>query len=788
MEKIEDYINKIDTNKEEIKTTNLKKYLKYWYLFLLFGIIGTISGFLLFKYSPNIYQVQSRILVKEQNEQLNSILPSQNNFAKSMGMGQNSNIENKIGILQSYTLFRKALTNLDWKVSWYKKEVLYNKELYNNEPFNLSIPPNAMNAQDVLIQIEAINNNEYHIQAKGQTSQNGYLQDIEIDETAKFGKPYNNDFFNFTLSPKKETIKDAYYLKFNNINSLTNHYLSKTEITSDQLGSDIITISVKDQSIRKEADFINELNEVFIQFGLENKNVSSKQSLEFIESQLSRIKTKLKTAEDNFSNFRRNNKVMNLSQEAQIVYEKLEKIENEKYMTQLQINYYRDLLKYLDNSDKISEMVNPSVIGINDASLSGMLTKLMDLYSKREVLSYSVKEKNPSFQILEKEIKITRDGLEETVKNQLQATEAMLASAEDRYKTIEQRVKQLPQTEKQMIGIQREFDLNNDLYTYLLQKRAEASLAKASIMPEIQIIDPAMQESAKLVGPNRLMNIGGGLIAGLSIPFIFITILFLFNTRIESRDEVESKSEIRVLDGIIKHNYKTLTPVVQHPRSGIAESFRGLRTNISTILESPRSKVISINSLLPGEGKSFISSNFSITLAQSKKKTLLIGADLYKPTLHKFLNIKENKGLSEYFKGDLEMKEIIYSTSIPNLHFIQAGSSPQNPSELIVEDKLRQLLEMAREMYDYIVIDNAPLMLVPDAVTTSNYADISLFIVRMFQSHKEQVKQINKIVSFNKIEQAAIVINGSPDRGYGYGKKYWKKGYGESKYNMNNIA
>ncbi len=786
MKNIEDIINQIDTNKKKDTINNFKKYIKFWYLFLIFGFIGTIIGLLIFRYSPPTYSIQSRVLVKTQNEQLNSILPSQNDFVKSMGMGQNSNIENKIGILQSYTLFRKALVNLDWKVSWYQNELLYKKELYKNEPLELIVPPNALNVQNTLIKIEVLSDSQYQIQTEGKTSQNGYQQEFQINETAKFDVPFNNEFFSFTLGKKGKLLPNSiYYLKFNNINSLTNQYLSKTNISSNELGSDIITISIKDQNIQKEADFINELTNVFIQFGLENKNSNSNNSLEFIDSQLSRIKTQLKTAEDNFSNFRKNNKVMDLSQEAQIVYQKLEEIENEKYMTQLQINYYTDLLKYLDNSDKISEMVNPSVIGINDASLSSMLSKLMDLYRKREVLSYSVKEKNPSFQILEKEIKITRDGLEETAKNQLQATEAMLTSTEERYTTIEQRIKKLPQTEKQMIGIQREFDLNNELYTYLLQKRAEASLAKASIMPEIQIIDQAMEESSTQTGPNLLLNVGAGLMGGVSIPFFVISLLILFNTKIESRDEVESKSDIRVLDGIIKHNYKTLTPVVQHPRSGIAESFRGLRTNISTILESPRSKVVSINSLLPGEGKSFISSNFSITLAQSKKKTLLIGADLYKPTLHKFLNIKENKGLSDYFKGDLEMKEIIYSTSIPNLHFIQAGSSPQNPSELIVGEKLRQLLEMAREMYDYIVIDNAPLMLVPDAVTTSNYADISLFIVRMFQSHKEQVKQINKIVSFNKIEQAAIVINGSPDRGYGYGKKYWKKGYGESKYKAN---
>lgn len=783
MEKIEEIISRIDSHQNKKAKKEIQKYLKKWPWFIVLCIIGIMLGFYKYKNSPNIYEVKSQILVKEQNQDINSVLSFNNPI---MPMRNRTNIENKIGILQSYTLFRKALNNLNWNTSWYKKELLYKKELYKNEPFILTLPPNALNVENVLIEIVPLNNREYQIQAEGQTNQNGILQNFEIDEIVRYGNPFNNDFFNFTISPKNEEIDETYYLVFNNLNSLTNSYLKRTTISADDPSSDIITIMIKGANIQKEADFINELNNVFIQFGVENKNRNSDNSLKFIDDQLSRIETQLKSSEENFSNYRQNNQVVNLSQEAQIIYKNLEEIENKKYMTQLQIDYYKDLQQYLDDSEKISEMVNPSVIGITDDNLNKMLSKLMDLYSRREVLSYSVKEKSPSYEIIEKEIKITRDGLDETLKNQLKATQSILQSAENRHQSLEARIKKLPETEKELIGIQREFDLNNELYTYLLQKRAEASMSKASIASEVQVIDPAMVESSTLVGPSLIKNVGIGLFGGVFIPFIFISLANYFNTKIETREEIEKQSNIPVLEGIVKHSYKEKLPVIYHPRSGIAESFRGIKSNLNALLDNQGSKVISINSLIPGEGKSFISSNFSVTLANNNKKTLLIGTDMHKPTLHNFLGVKLSDGLTNYLKNQMSFEEIISETKIPNLHFIQAGGEAvANPSDLMNAEKLENLIELARNKYDYIVIDSAPLLLVPDAILTSNYADISLFLLRINFSHKEQINQINKVVDFNKIKKAAIIINGAADRGYGYGHKYWKKGYGEYKYKIN---
>ena len=782
MDKLDDIIKLIDA-KEDEKTQNLLfKYLKHWPWFVAACLIGIFVGYFIFKNSPNTYEVTSRLLVKSDEADINSVLAFNNSGANTR---TTSTIEKQIGILQSYSLYRKALNNLKWDYSWYQKKLLYWHDLYGNEPFETIIPPNAINAKGGVIEVTMLNENEYNIQVTGETHLNGYAQEINIDEKLKFGEPFTNEFYSFTLNRRNGQVGEIYILLFNNLDALTNNYLEKTKIYTEQENSNIITILISGHSKQKEADFINELTNVFIEFGMDTRFARSQSSEEFIDSQLERLRNSVTSSEERFSDYRRNNQVMNLGQEAQAVYSRLEEIEQEQYLTQLQLDYYRDLQQYLDDANRIEQMINPSVVGISDSNLAEMLSRLMELHSRREVLSYTVQDNNPALIVLDKEIKIVRDGLEETLKNQLAATQSKMESLQGRYSEIQARLRRLPETEKNLISIQREFELNNEIYTYMLQKKTEASISKASIVPEIQIIDEAIVEASKKTGPNMIINMAIGLMGGGIIPFLIITLMIIFNNKIETIQEVEKASKMPVLEGIMKHKFKALLPVIQHPRSGIAESFRGLKTNVNTLVENPGTKVVSINSLIPGEGKSFISSNLAAVLSKTNKKVLLIGADLHKPTLHEFLNVKESFGLRDFLNDEKTLDEIISTTSIPNLYFIQTGNNHENPSDLLDSLKFEKLIEYTRKQFDYVIIDNAPLLLIPDAILTSQFADISLFVLRINYSHKNQIKQINKVVNFNKIERTAIVMNDTAENGYGYGygyrKKYWKKGYGEIK-------
>ena len=401
MEKIEEVISLIDSHEKKEIQNVFFKYWKKWPWFVFFCMLGVVTGYFFYKNLPQKYKVTSRILIKQEDNNLNSVLTFDNPI---MAMGKRSAIENQIGILNSFTLYRKALNKLNWDYSWFREELLYDADLYNNEPFELVVPPNGINATGIPLKIVALNENKYRVVAKGETRLNGYLQNVKFEKTVNFGEPFFNEFFNFTLNRGNGKIGEDYILEFNDVNALTGRYLGKTDIALED-NSDLISISIEGEVPQKEADFINELNNVFIQFGMENKNASSEKSVEFIDSQLARIKKSLGTAEENFSNYRKNNQVMNLGQEAQVVYGRLEEIDQEKYLTQMQVDYYKELQQYLDDSKKMEEMVNPSIVGITDTGLNELISRLMDLYSQRERLSYSVQEKNPQFIVLEREIK-----------------------------------------------------------------------------------------------------------------------------------------------------------------------------------------------------------------------------------------------------------------------------------------------------------------------------------------------------------------------------------------------
>ena len=782
MEKMEDIINLIDSREKEKTKNILYKYLKQWHWFLVFCLAGMAFGYFIYKNTPGTYQITSRLLVKSEGEDLSSVLAFKN---ANNDRRNSSNMENKLGILRSFTLYQNALDSLAWDFSWFQKKLLYNAELYNYEPFELIIPPNSNNAKNIPIELSRISEIEYNIKIKGDTWKNGFVQTIDIEKNMKFGEPFTNEFFNFIINKGKVTNEETYLLVFNNIDALTRNYLSKTNVYAEEENSDIIIIEIEGENRQKEADFINELTKVLIGFGVETNYKSAETSIEFIDEQLERLKTNLSESEDKFSTYRKNNQTVNLGQEAQSVSQRLEEIEQEQYITQLQIDFYNNLQRYLDDAKKIKEIVSPSVVGITDENLNGMLTSLRDLYNRREVLSFSVQDKNPALILIEEQIKVARNGLDQTLKNQLQATELKMRSLDERYSSIQKRLIRLPETEKKLIEVQRDVDLNNEYYNYMLQKKAEASLTKASISPEIRIIDSAIVEAAKQTGPNLAKNVLLGFFGGAIVPFIFISLIGFFNNKIETINEVEKESKIPVFEGIMRHKYKVKLPVIHHPRSGLAESFRGLKTNINTLVERADSRVISVNSLIPGEGKSFISSNLAVIFSKTNKKVLLIGADLHKPTLHEFLGVKETFGLTNYLNNEKSIQDIIFATEITNLYLIQTGFVSENPSDLMDSIKFEKLMEQTRKMFDYVVIDNAPLLLIPDAILMSQLSDITLFILRMNYSHKNEIKQINKITNFNKIDTAAIVLNDTPESGYGYGygyrKKYWKKGYGEIK-------
>lgn len=773
MEKLEELMNSIEKQEKEKAKNDYLRYFRNWYWFVISVGFALFVAFILYKAAPSTYMVQSRLIINNNENKISSEL----SFEEPIRM-KKTGIHDQVGILSSYSVVSRAIENLNWKTTWYKKGILSKTELYKNTPFDVITQAGAHNLTGTPIEITALNNKEYLVIVKCETRVNGVERKVQFEEKAEFNKPFKNDFFHFTLSNKKDIQNDKYYLVFNNTNSLTSSYQKKMEIIAEPQESELVIIQAEGQIPQKEADFLNEVANIFIQFDIESKSVNSENSVSFIEEQASEVRANLKLAEEKINNFRREKGLVDLGQEANVIYSSLSQIEAERFEAKQLLQFYQNLKINIGNSEMINQISPPASLQNSDNGLSQMLSELKGLYTRREVLALSVKKSSPNFQRLEREIEVARSGIKNSLDNYINNATREMQNINSRYNSVQSRLSRLPESEKNLISMQRDFDVNNNLYNFLLQKKAEASIKLASIAPQAKIIDPALSEYAQKVGPVLMIYFFGGIFIGIIIPFLIITFTGFFNNRIESVKDIESNSEIPVLAEIIHHKYKDNLPVMNHPRSGITESFRNLKVKINKKFNDPRNKVISINSLVSGEGKSFISTNFAATLSLSNRKTLLVGTDLRSPTLHKFLGVKSGKGLSSFLNNDCGFDEIVCQSPSENLHYVLAGDVPNNPSELLENGMFEQFLNIARQRFDYIVLDNAPIKLVPDAHSTCIYSDINLFILRLKHSRQDEIHEINKMVAFNEIKNSFIIINDAPHHAYGYGNKYWRKGYG----------
>ncbi|MCX6240026.1 MAG: polysaccharide biosynthesis tyrosine autokinase [Bacteroidia bacterium] len=770
---------------EQEQPLNIKEFLfrilSKWYWFAICGFLGLSLAWINNRYLVSIWRVEATVLISDESKNTGV-----DNLFERLSLGKSVNMDNQIGLLKSYNLILQTIENLGWRTSWIGVGRILDREYYKNEPYKVIEPDGVVNPSYIPIYVNVISEDRYRIKYKFNQTIGGKVSIVEINQEGKLSVPFISPIFRFTLEkgPGKLEPATTYYFRFNNTNDMTLGYQGKLSVNVTTKTSEILKLSVMGSQPEREVDFLNKLTNVYIQFGLREKNRTSENTVLFIDNQLAGIADSLRIAGQSVTNFRTENQIVNLSQEGDLVIRKLEALESEKAISDMRLIYYRNLRSYITSANGMKQAVSPSVIGITDPTLNNMVLKLSELYSRREVLSYSALDKNPALLMLDNEIQSTRNSLGENLTNLETNAETELKNLKIRIEEVNKSVAQLPKTEQKMINIKRRFDVNNDLYTFLLTKRAEAAITRASNVADAQIIDEARLETSGIIGPDKQNNLLIGLMIGLGLPLIIILLLDFFNDTIKNREEVERATSIPIV-GMIGHNiYDKEFAVTEHPRSAISESFRGLRTNLQYILREQEQNVIGIHSAIPGEGKSFISLNLACIMAMNNKKVLLVAVDMHKPRLNLIFGMDHHQdGLSTYLINQNKFSEIVRPTLVENLSYVSSGPIPPNPAELLENGGFERFITEARVAFDFVILDNPPVSIVTDGIISGRYSDTNLFLVRQGYSHKPQLKFIDQLATKNTMQQICIVINDIEAVSYGYGKKYGYNGkYGNYGY------
>jgi len=765
---------------EQQSTFDFKKFfsrmIRKWYWFALSIFVGLLAAWLYNHYMPSEYSIHSSLIVNEYESGIKRISMTQ--------VDPNERVVNVLGQdhagrLKSHILSLNTLQSLGWNISWYQKTPMYGKDLYRNEPYNIDLQPNKTNLTDVPVFISQISDSEFQVDVNATSDSLPYP--IKLSQKGKYGKLFENNYFSFTLEKIRGRLisgKDI-YLVINNMNNLALEYQKKLKVISDEKKPDMMELIFSENNVERGVDFLNRLEQTYIDYGLDQKNIVAENTIKFIDSQLKSVTDSLSYSENKFTSFRTRTQSVDLNQAGGIYMQKQGTLETEKAVLESRLAYLRNLRDDMNDSKHMKQVVVPSVFGITDQTINTLVTKLSDLYSRREVLSFSVQEKAPSMKLLDKELQLTHNMLAQNISTLLTTTESDLSNLKQRAGGFSSQLSLLPRTEQQLSALKRSFDLNNELYTYLLKMRAESAITYASNQPDVKVLDPARIETTKRTSPMTIINYFAGLILGFLFPICIILFNDYINGSIQLKEEVEELTKLPVVGMVIHNKSKKDLVVLENPRSNITESFRLLRTNLKFILNGDDKKVIAVQSTISGEGKSFISMNLASILAMNNLKVLLVGVDMRMSTLNRVFKSDNSKGLSTYLSNKNRFEDIIEPTQISNLSYASSGPVPPNPAELLENGNFERFMEEAKSRFNYIILDSPPVSLVTDGIITGRHADVNLFVIRFRYSSKEQIKFINEHEIKKTLPNLNLVLNDAIKENFGGGNYYnnRNKGY-----------
>lgn len=765
---------------------DIKRYISlfisnwYWFAVALFISLSIAYG--INRYSEKVYTVSSSLLIKDDqiagvNNSLGTIIPGGDIFRSQQ------NLKNEMGILRSFMLNYKVMKELDDFHIVYigvGRRKIVETRMYKTCPFKVIYNSLDTQPKGVPVSVEVLSDSTFSLIIDGGPN---------IEKKMSVGTRFAERGFDFVIVPRvpggsllNYNSSNHYTFYFTDPEALANEYRSKLYVAPIEKDASLVNLSVSGFVPEQEADYLNMLMDVYIGYGRENKTETATNTVDFIEKQIGIISDSMKTTENNMAQFRKTNSYFDPTREGAGIQSKLETLGNGKAVFELQLQYYNYLSEYLKLNNTSEAIISPTVIGISDPVLLRLVTELAGMQKGRSNLGLNIEANQPAIVLMDRQMVETRESLRENVREGIEVLKLSVSDLNQKIALVEEELKKLPATEIDYIKVQRKFDINNTVYTYLLEKRAETGIARASIVSDNRKIDEASQFRAGLVKPNTRKNYLIAIILGLMLPIVGIVLIDFLNDKVIDKKDVENKTRVPVI-GFIGHSEgKNEIPVNEKPSSSLAESFRSIRTSLKYFIKENEKPVIAVSSTITSEGKTFISINLAAITAMLGKKVLLIGLDLRKPRLNKLFESDDSPGMSTYLSGNCKYEDVIKPTQIKNLYYAPSGPIPPNPSELIETEYMGKFMATAKADFDFIIIDTPPLAIVTDALLLTPYVDINLFIVRQRYTSKSTLDIIEQLYSQGKMKNVAIIINDINLSGYyGYGMRYkYSLGYGYS--------
>lgn len=766
----------INSNRNQSGKLNLRnelnKYLKYWPWFVLSIVLCLLFGYFYLRYTTPIYSAKATAILKSDGQGGEMAIYSELGLN---GMGSND-LVNEIGILQSRSLMKEVVKSLDLHIQYFKEGNVRKVEIYDKIPFSLQVlrldEDKLKNLGSASFEI---------LKADGKFK----ITNLKTNKSkiVEDGSPVNIGFadvvFSFNGIPEYKDLSSATVVKFQDLEKVASKYRGKISLNRISNNSGLMELELKDPIKQKAGDILDQLILEYNRNAIEDKNLIAGNTANFINERLAIINGELDSVETGKENFKEENRLTDLHAQSQLFLQNANEYNKQRQEVGTQLELANAILEYISSNSQ-SELL-PTNLGLSEGGVNQQINEYNNLVLERNRILSGSGEKNPVIIRLNTHIEQLKGNIVQSLKRMRSNLQIGREDLNRQASSIGSQIYAVPAKEREFRGIERQQNIKETLYLFLLQKREENSLSLAVTEPKAKIVDRAFYSSGA-VSPNSRNIYLGSFIMGLFIPFSVIYLRNMMDIKIRSRDDFENFTNEIPLLGVLPKVGHNNAIIGINDRSVLAESFRILISNLqySLVNLKGRNKGVSIiiTSTIKGEGKTFTAINLSLTLANTGKKVLLLGMDLRNPKLKTFiLNGHESLGVSEYLVDDsIELRKLIKKSSLhPELDIMISGGIPPNPYELLKQEKVGVMLAELKTFYDYVIIDTAPSMLVADTFAITRYADLTLFILRAGYTEKDLIEFALDAKEEGKLQKVSFVLNDvKPDK-LGYGNKY---GYG----------
>jgi capsular exopolysaccharide synthesis family protein len=770
-------------NNNEIGFEELKTFMaQHKWLLIISVLVSTVIAMIIAYTSPNIYQATSSIEIVSGSEDSRDDL-----MGKIMHI-TDENMINEKEIIQSRYMIFKALEKLNIGTRYFVKTHFKMEELYKNSPFIVESGLMTKQIEGYTFQLIPIDEKNFRLtvepslKTKILSKIRSYIaplpkkeQPIHYDYIHEFAEPIHTPWFHITVQKIYKFENKPYFFTITPNKKMFEYIQKRLTVSKLLEKGTILSLSFEDTVPLRAKEILDSIGYAYVNEKLNLKIKSAQKKLNFIDSQLKAIKKILKTSANKLQAFKSSNIIVNIEEKTSVTTQKLSELEAQRYKLEMRKSVLENIHHYIETHHDIRGIdVSFKDEQYSNSTVDSIIIKIQNANARRIALLLKHTEQHPSVKNIDKELASLRQALKESIESSLRSTDRRLTTLNGIIKEQKDKLRSLPEQEIELASLTRDFMVNEKIYSYLLEKRAETAIAESSAVSNTRMINTALVPETP-IKPKRILIIISGFILGIIIGIILAATKSFLNNTIKTTSDVEQLTTIPI--------YGTLPLFDAKKNKQIYNEFiRVLWANLAFARGKGKSKLITLTSTVGGEGKTSTVCELGKAIASSGKKVIILDLDMRKPTLHKKCKLFNNEGMSSLLAENILLDSVIQKTKYANLSVIASGRIPPNPTELIMSDTLKPVIDTLLMKYDYVLLDSPPVGLVADAIMLMHMSDISLFLLKANYSKKEFIRNINRITNDPDINPGIILnsIDFTKGSGYGYGhiSKYSSGYYG----------